>query len=211
MRPPENPPSSSPSTRRPKSPALQTLRFLVGAVIGALFLMAVALMFVLGLGAPPVLSVVLVLMLGAGLYFLIETVGYRVKGVPGHLTGDAAREEGMRQFQSSLMRRLAMAESVAVIGILLAFLGRTVLIYDVAASVSILLLMMHVWPSERTVDRVVTGLERDGRRPGFGRCWGSAGHRTGPSLGSSDRRFLVENEWMHGRVHPRVKSRGNRI
>ena len=32
---------------------MKTLRFLVGAVIGALFLMAVALMFVLGLGAPP--------------------------------------------------------------------------------------------------------------------------------------------------------------
>lgn len=183
MRPPENPPSSSPSTRRPKSPALQTLRFLVGAVIGALFLMAVALMFVLGLGAPPLLSVVLVLMLGAGLYFLIETVGYRVKGVPGHLTGDAARQEGMRQFQSSLMRRLAMAESVAIVGILLAFLGRTVLIYDVAASVSILLLMMHVWPSERTVDRVVSGVERDGATTGLREMLGFGRPPNGPVTG----------------------------
>ena len=47
------------------SPAMKTLRFLVGAVIGALFLMAVALMFVLGLGPPPLSSVALLLALGA--------------------------------------------------------------------------------------------------------------------------------------------------
>ena len=107
---------------------MQTLRFLVGAVIGALFLMAVALMFVLGLGPPPLLSVALLLFLGAGAYFLIESVGYRVKAVDASLSEDAARQEGMKQFQSSLMRRLAIAESVAVIGILLAFIAKTVII-----------------------------------------------------------------------------------
>ena len=146
---------------------MKTLRFLVGAVIGALFLMAVALMFVLGLGAPPLASVVLLLMLGAGAYFVIETVGYRVKAVDPNLTEAAAREEGMKQFQSSLMRRLALAESIAIIGILLAFIAKTVIIYDVGASISILLLMIHVWPSERSVDRVVTSLERAGARTGL--------------------------------------------
>jgi F0F1-type ATP synthase membrane subunit c/vacuolar-type H+-ATPase subunit K len=177
---PQNTPPKSASTRPQKSPALQTLRFLVGAVIGALFLMAVALMFVLGVGAPPLLSVALVLLIGAGLYFLIETVGYRVKAVSPHLSGDAARQEGMKQFQSSLMRRLAMAESVAILGILLAFLARTVLIYDLAASVSILLLLMHVWPSERTIDRVVTGLEREGARTGLRQLLGFGGTQDGP-------------------------------
>ena len=98
------------------SPAMKTLRFLVGAVIGALFLMAVALMFVLGLGPPPLLSVALLLALGAGVHFLNETVGYRVTAVDPSQSADAAREEGMKQFQSSLMRRLALAESIAIIG-----------------------------------------------------------------------------------------------
>jgi len=57
---------STPAKRPQKSPALQTLRLLVGAVIGALFLMAVALMFVLGLGPPPLLSVVAVLLIKNG-------------------------------------------------------------------------------------------------------------------------------------------------
>jgi F0F1-type ATP synthase membrane subunit c/vacuolar-type H+-ATPase subunit K len=177
---PDQRPSPGPSKGSRKTPALQTLRYLVGAVIGALFLMAVALMFVLGLGAPPALSVALLLLVGAGLYFLIETVGYRVKAVPAHLTGDAARQEGMKQFQSSLMRRLGMAESVAIIGILLAFLAHTVLIYDVAASVSILLLMIHVWPSERSVNRVVTGLEREGAQTGLREMLGFGEPQDGP-------------------------------
>jgi hypothetical protein len=158
---------------------MQTLRVLVGAVIGALFLMAVALMFVLGLGAPPMLSVALLLLLGAGAYFLLESVGYRVKAVDPNQSEDAARQEGMKQFQSSLMRRLAVAESVAVIGILLAFLAKTVIIYDVGASISILLLMIHVWPSERSVDRVVTSLERDGARTGLREMLGFRGPQDG--------------------------------
>ena len=159
---------------------MQTLRFLVGAVIGALFLMAVALMFVLGLGAPPMLSVALLLLLGAGAYFLLESVGYRVKAVDPNQSEDAARQEGMKQFQSSLVRRLAIAESVAVIAILLAFIAKTVIIYDVGASVSILLLMIHVWPSERSVDRVVTGLEREGAQTGLRELLGYGEPQDGP-------------------------------
>jgi hypothetical protein len=165
------------------SPAMKTLRFLVGAVIGALFLMAVALMFVLGLGPPPLLSVALLLALGAGVHFLIETVGYRVTAVDPSQSEDAAREEGMKQFQSSLMRRLALAESIAIIGILLAFIAKTVIVYDVGASISILLLMIHVWPSERSVDRVVTSLERGGARTGLREMLGFGGPQDGTSDG----------------------------
>jgi hypothetical protein len=159
---------------------MQTLRFLVGAVIGALFLMAVALMFVLGLGAPPPASVLLLLLMGAGVYFLIERVGYRVTPLSPEDSPEQAREEGMRQFQSSLIRRLALAESVAIIGILLAFIAGTVLVFDVGASVTVLLLLVHVWPSERTVDRVVSGLEREGARTGLREMLGFGGTSDGP-------------------------------
>lgn len=173
-------PAKGPGAGPGKSPALQTLRYLVGAVIGALFVMAVALMFVLGFGPPPLLSVLLLLLLGAGAYFVIETVGYRVRPVDPGLDGDAARQAGMSQFQSSLMRRLAMAESVAIIGIALAFVGRTVLIYDVGASISVLLLLVHVWPSQRSVDRVVSELERNGARTGLREMLGFGGTPDGP-------------------------------
>jgi hypothetical protein len=171
---------TTPAKPHGKSPATQTLRYLVGAVMGALFLMAVALTFVLGLGAPPLLSVLLLLLLGAGAWFVIEGVGYRAKPVAPNLDPDAARQAAMNQFQSALMRRLAISESVAIIGIALAFVSRTVVVYDVGASVSVLLLLVHVWPSERSVDRVVTQLERDGAQTGLREMLGFGGSQDGP-------------------------------
>ena len=45
------------------------------------------------------------LLMGAGVYFLIERVGYRVTPLSPEDSPEQAREEGMRQFQSSLIRR----------------------------------------------------------------------------------------------------------
>ena len=132
-------------------------------------------------------------------------MGYRVKAVDPNQSDDAAREEGMKQFQSALMRRLALAESVAIIGILLAFIAKTVIIYDVGASISILLLMIHVWPSERSVDRVVTSLERSGARTGLREMLGFGGPRTAPptgrSPGSAD---ASATTWSCGRGQQRI-------
>ena len=106
----------------------------------------------------------------------------------------------MKQFQSSLMRRLALAESVAIIGILLAFIAKTVIVYDVGASISILLLMIHVWPSERRSTGSSRASSGAARGPGSGRCSGSAVPRTAPptgrSPGSADgQRFPVRAQW----------------
>jgi hypothetical protein len=160
---------------------MQTLRMLVGATVGALFLMAVALMFVLGFGPPDLWAVVLLLILGGVLYALLETVGYRVRPISAELAPDQAREAAVAAFRSSLMLRLSLAESVALVGLLLSFVaGRTVLIYDVGAAISVLLLAVHVWPSVRTVDRIVGGLEQDGARTGLRELLGFGGHSDGP-------------------------------
>ena len=159
-----------------KTPVVTTLRMLVGAVVGALFLMAVALMFVLGFGAPAVWAVVVLLVLGVAAYFLLEKVGYRVKPISPSRPPEQAREAAMNAFRSSLMLRLSLAESVAIIGIALAFVGgRTVLLYDLGAAISILLLAVHVWPSLRTVDKVVGRLEADGARTGLRELLGFGG------------------------------------
>jgi hypothetical protein len=164
-----------------KTPVVSTLRMLVGAVVGALFLMAVALMFVLGFGAPAVWAVVVLLAVGAGMYVLLETVGYRVAPVSPSLAPEAARETAVNAFRSSLMVRLSLAESVAVVGIVLAFVGgHTVLLYDLGAAISVLLLAVHVWPSLRTVDKVVGRLEADGARTGLREVLGFGGTQDGP-------------------------------
>jgi hypothetical protein len=160
---------------------LQTLRMLVGATVAALFLMAVALMFVLGFGAPDLWAVVLLLVAGAVMYALLETVGYRVRPISRELPAEQAREAAVASFRSSVMLRLSLAESVALVGLVLAFVaGRTVLLYDIGAAVSVLLLAVHVWPSMRSVDKVVSGLERDGARTGLRELLGFGGRTDGP-------------------------------
>jgi hypothetical protein len=163
------------------SPAMQTLRLLVGAVVGALLVMGVALTLVLGLAPPPLWTVVLLLVLGTVLYVVLERFGYRVSPVPPSLPPEEARQVAMRAFQSTLMRRLVMAESVAIIGLALAFVvGRSAFVFYVGASVSILLLAVHVWPSVRSVDRVVAELERDGAHTGLRELLGFDGPQDGP-------------------------------
>ena len=65
-----------------KTPVVTTLRMLVGAVVGALFFMAVALMFVLSLGPPAIWAVVVLLLVGVATYVALERVGYRVSRSP---------------------------------------------------------------------------------------------------------------------------------
>jgi hypothetical protein len=43
--------------------------------------------------------------------------------------------------------------------------------------------MIHVWPSERSVDRVVTSLERAGARTGLREMLGFGGREDGTSDG----------------------------
>ena len=163
--------------RTEKTAVMQTLRMLVGAVVAALFLMAVALSFVLGFTAPPLWAVVLLLVLGAVVHLALDRVGYRLEPISPTLPAEEARTAAVRAFQGSLMRRLALAESVAIIGLVVAFVGgRTVLVYDLGAALSVLLLALHVWPSMRTVDRVVEQLDRDGARTGLRELLGLGGN-----------------------------------
>jgi hypothetical protein len=159
-----------------KTAVMQTLRMLVGAVVAALFLMAVALSLVLGFAAPPWWTVVVLLVLGVGAHLTLDRVGYRVPAISPSRSAEEGRSAVVRAFQSSLMRRLAIAESVAIVGLLLAFAGgHTVLVYDLGAAISVLLLALHVWPSLRTIDRVVGGLERDGADTGLREMMGFGG------------------------------------
>ncbi len=170
----------SPSGDRATAPVIQTLKMLVGAVVGALFLMAVALSFVLTFGPPSPGVLVILLVLGVLSHVLIENVGYRATAVPLDLDATAARNRAVTVFRSTLMMRLAMAESVAFFGLVFTFMGRTVLAYDLGAAISVLLLALHVWPSRRSVGRVVANLEKDGAQTGLSELLGFAGPTDGP-------------------------------
>lgn len=162
------------------SPVLTSLKLLVGTVMGSLVVMGAALWLVLGAGAPPLWVVVLLLVLGVVVQVVIQAVGYRVQPIPAHTDAAEVSRLAATAFRTSLMVRLALAESVALIGLVLAFAaGHTVLGYAVGAAVSLLLLALHAWPSLRSIDRVVAALEADGARTGLRSLLGVGGPQDG--------------------------------
>ncbi|MFC8503710.1 hypothetical protein ACFUC1_15225 [Pedococcus sp. NPDC057267] len=151
---------------------LRALQTTVGAVMGGLVVLAVLLGgVVLGLhGYPPTWVPWLLGALAVVAHVLCTVVGYRVPAVaPATPAADAA-VAGRMAFQQSSFVRLALCESVAVVGIALAFgvtprTGTTVVIGVV---LSLALLLLHVWPGTRVLDRVERSLDRDGGRSYLG-------------------------------------------
>ena len=102
---------------------------------------------------------------GAGivLHLVISTTAYRAPALEPSLPEPEARRRSLEAYRTSTMLRLALAESLAIISVALAFvLVRGGLwVYVVGAAISLVLLGYHGWPSERTVERVRAQLERD--------------------------------------------------
>jgi hypothetical protein len=145
-------------------------RILAGSVLGMLAAMG-AVVFVLQgsdndpLGTPPLVIVGAFLVGGVVLHLVLETVGYRARPVPpGTPVGEATRL-GVRAFQSLMFVRMALSEVSAFVALGAAFvLGPpdAVLTYAVGGAVSAVLVLVHVWPWRRPVERTRAALERDG-------------------------------------------------
>lgn len=65
-----------------------------------------------------------------------------------------------------MILRFALAESVAIVSIALTFAVTltSVLIYLLGAAISLTLMAVHVWPSDRIIERVEQNLDREGGR-----------------------------------------------
>jgi len=181
MTTPSQPPEDH-ETRSWTAPVMTSLKVLVGGISGGIALMGVALAFILKFTAPPLWAVAVLLLIGLGAHTVIVAVGYRAKPLPPQTPTRDAGALSMRVFRSLMMVRMALAESVALLGILLAFVttGTSWLLFAVGAAVSLLLIALHVWPSRSTVDRVVTALEKDGARTGLHETLGLGDGPPGP-------------------------------
>jgi len=177
-------------TRSWTAPVMTSLKVLVGGISGGIALMGVALAFILKFTAPPLWAVAVLLLNGLGAHTVIVAVGYSAKPLPPQTPTRDAGALSMRVFRSLMMVRMALAESVALLGILLAFVttGTSWLLFAVGAAVSLLLIALHVWPSRSSVDRVVTALEKDGARTGCTQpsAWATARRTPDRSPGSPD-------------------------
>lgn len=146
---------------------LQSLRILVGALLSAVFVITVAMGFVLGVlddafEPSPLLALPVVLAVGAVL--LSETVGYRHPAIaPGTPKADAGRRSAAA-YSAGTILRFAVCEAVLLVSLALAFVVDrggylTVL---VGAAITFGLVWFECWPRERPFARSIASLERDG-------------------------------------------------
>ena len=153
-------------------------RILAGSLMGALLIMGVAVFFVLGddLASPPVVIPLAQIAAGVVLHLLLETVGYRVAPLTLAMSADEAGTAARTRWQSGMVLRFALAESVAIVSLAGAFIVTegAVLTYVGGALVSLVLMVLHVWPGSRPVGKVADALERDGRGSGLREAFGVA-------------------------------------
>lgn len=147
---------------------LSSLRSMVGAIMGSLVIMGVALWFVFTdhTQLPGVLWLGIVLLLGAGAAGLIQSVGFRTAAIAPGATSEEAASQARSAFQSGTISRMAIAEMPAIASIAVAFVAPEggFVLYLLGAAIALGLLSAYVMPSDVTIARTRQSLEREGGR-----------------------------------------------
>jgi len=155
-----------PPTPRPGVNHLRQLRVMVAALLAAPLAILVAMWFVLGHTLtdptpwPFVIAVVLVGLVGEA---VLRTFGYRTVVLPRGLSTADTIARSRLSYQAALFRRMSVAELPLLIALALSFVtygGFYLVLFG--AAVTLNLLVVHVWPSERSVDRTAASLELGG-------------------------------------------------
>ena len=147
---------------------LSSIRTMVGAVMGFLVIMGVALWLVLTdrTAIPELQWLGIVLVVGAGAAGLIQSVGFRTRAIAPGATSEESARQARTAFQSGTISRMAIAEVPALVSIGLAFVAAEggYVLYVLGAAISMALLAAYVVPSDTTIARTQQGLERAGGR-----------------------------------------------
>ncbi len=159
----------SPSPAPRPTPALRGLQIVVGSMTAGIILIGIAFALILPLTAPPVTGVLGLVVLAAALHLLIERAGYRAPALPAGAPEAQTRQVAQATFQRLLLIRTILAETPALVGIVVAFVvaPSSWFTYAVGAVLAVALVVRHAWPTTRTVDRVVAVLEAGGTPSGI--------------------------------------------
>ena len=162
----------------PASP-LRTYRILAAALMGALVVIGIALAFIVHGGttqtrnghtvhthAPSAGLYIAIVVLGVIAAALVQSFGYRIPPLSPDTDASDARATGLRVYQQTMFLRFALSEAVAIVAIALVFSfdSDTELPYVLAAVISLVLMAVHVWPSQSLISRVQAKLDRNGGR-----------------------------------------------
>ena len=155
-----------PSTPTSATNQLRTLRIMVGALLAAPLIIVLAMWFVLGhtLTDPtPWPFVIAVVALGLVGELVLRTFGYRTVVLPRGLSAADTMARSRLSYQAALFRRMSVAELPLLIALALSFVtygGFYLVLFGAAMTLN--LLVVHVWPSQRSVDRTAASLELGG-------------------------------------------------
>jgi len=148
------------------TPFAMSARILAGSLMGALLFMGVALFYVLPTdGTPPLWIFLAQVVAGIAIHFFLEAIGYRVQALDPSMSDDDAAAAARVRWQSGMILRFALCEVVALASIAAAFVLEEggFLVYAVGALVSLVLMIVHVWPWSRPVGKTAEGLESAGQ------------------------------------------------
>ena len=145
-----------------------SLRTLSWTLISGPVLFAVVVYFLVGMDDggmdnPPSWVFIAQIALAIVLYFAVEAVGYQTDAAkPGD--PDEVGNASFIAFQTTMVLRFALCESLTIVSIALAFVvtPTTFLTYALGGLLSVVLMWIHVMPHERSLGRIQSSLERDG-------------------------------------------------
>lgn len=151
---------------------LHTLRVLCAALMGALVVILVAVSVALGdkaTGKTPVGWVAVVIGIGLLWTVLLPVIGYRFTPIAPGTPAEEAKASVVAQLQSSTILRFALAESVGIVAVAVAFVADEGGFYPLLLGVAMaeLLMFWHVWPGDRVLTRAQGELEREGGQSYF--------------------------------------------
>jgi F0F1-type ATP synthase membrane subunit c/vacuolar-type H+-ATPase subunit K len=106
-------------------------------------------------------------LLGLALVFLIPGIGNTVRPVPAGTSADDAQRIAAGVVRTVLFLRMAMAESVGLVALVLAFVAESGLVYVVGYLFSVVLLALLVYPRERVIAPIRDTLESNGVTSGL--------------------------------------------
>lgn len=152
---------------------LQALRVLTGTLIGAIVVLAVVAVVVLGLDeypSPVVAGALFVINVVA--FGIAELVGYRTPALAPDTEPEAALHDGLNALQQTTIVRFAITEAPAILSLAWAFVAESGWVYLVGGFWALLSMAWHVWPSRRIAAKLERSLDREGARSGLTQVFG---------------------------------------
>lgn len=153
-------------------PAIHATRVFALTLISAPVVIGIAIAVVLNPSAAqndratPLWPFIVIACLGGLAAFMISAFGYRAEPLAPDVDSAEARRTALATFQQLMVLRSALAQSVGIVSIALTFAAtpKTITLYLLGGGISLLLLAVHVWPSQRVISAVAEQLDRAGGR-----------------------------------------------